>query len=238
MLLLLLLAAAAVAVGAIPRERPEQHGCRTRETWPGGRPRLGREQLGTMQKCGWGKLLVCLLLLLLLLLAAAAAVAVAVVFVCPSHPCGFLVLRPLAGQPTIAFAVSSPLRPLRPSTFALGITRRFPGCRSRQPSFLDLPPRLRRAVAPAAPARWPQPLRAIPEPTLAHRRDAASTTGARGQRPARVVRTTVAGRCPRALGPATGHPATLGGTWANMVTDAAARRQRPYSVHTDFAEHM
>jgi hypothetical protein len=184
LLLLLLLAAAAVAVGAIPRERPEQHGCRTRETWPGGRPRLGREQLGTMQKCGWGKLLVCLLLLLLLL-AAAAAVAVAVVFVCPSHPCGFLVLRPLAGQPTIAFAVSSPLRPLRPSTFALGITRRFPGCRSRQAVVSRLAaasaprgrPRGTRAVAPTTPCHP----RANPCPSARRREHHGGSRTAPGQ---------------------------------------------------------
>ena len=71
----------------------------------------------------------------------------------PPHPCCFLALRPLCGQPIRALAASSLLRPLRPPTFAFGLARRQRSGLSRQPPFLELPLILRPAVALAAAAR-------------------------------------------------------------------------------------
>ena len=85
----------------------------------------------------------------------------------PSHPCGFLVLRPLCRQLTRDLAASSLLRPLRPPTLALGLSSRCAGKLSCQPPFLDLPLRLGFAVALAA-ARWPKPNSTITPPITRH----------------------------------------------------------------------
>jgi hypothetical protein len=98
----------------------------------------------------------------------------------PPHPCCFLALRPLCGQPTRYLAASSLLRPLRPPTLALGLSSRCAGNLSRQPPFLDLPLRLGLAVALAA-ARWPKPNSAIPPPITRHWRSAAGSAEARRQ---------------------------------------------------------
>ena len=96
-------------------------------------------------------------------------------------------------------AASSLLRPLRPSTFALGITRRFPGCRSRQPSFLDLPPRLRQAVALAAAAVLRPQILSPSQPFVRHsRRDGiTSVVLARQEFAARQERPPSRGAAPK-----------------------------------------
>ena len=103
----------------------------------------------------------------------------------PSHPCGFLVLRPLCGRPPRDLAASSLLRPQRRSPSFLLLTNRFPSSRSRrsrQASFLGLPLRLCLAVAlaaAAAPTWRPQPVLATRrKPSARHWRCAPSSTGA------------------------------------------------------------
>ena len=85
----------------------------------------------------------------------------------PSHPCSFLVLRPLCRQLTRDIAASPLLRPLRPPTLALGLRFRCAGKLSCQPPFLNLPLRLGFAVALAA-ARWPKPNSTITPPITRH----------------------------------------------------------------------
>ena len=102
-----------------------------------------------------------------------------------------------AGSPAVD--VASQLRPLRPSPSLLGLPIRCPSCRSRQASLLDLPPRLRVAVALAAAAVLRPQILSPSQPFVRHsRRDGiTSVVLARQEFAARQERPPSRGAAPK-----------------------------------------